>query len=48
MSFYGGVPLLEQPTMDNTIERNSVEEVANFIISDWEFAYENLISQREK
>ncbi len=42
MSFYGGVPLLDSPSNENTLSRNSVQEIAEFIEQDWLFALENM------
>ena len=46
MTLFGGVPIVEAPTQDNTLTRNSVEEMAAFIEQDFLFSIENIRTDR--
>ena len=46
MTYYGGVPIVNQETRDNTITRSSVEDVAALIEADWLYAQENIIDEK--
>jgi len=45
---HGGIPVYEFTGQDPKKERNSIEEVYSLILSDYEFAYENLGNRAAK